>query len=291
MFAEFSALIATCPSPWVAGILGYLIAWPLGFLSKRHPKMLKDQWTLESWEHLNLSPKKFFKATTLFTPRPHCDCSKPKPLRWYQQLPIISFLLYRGMCPNCPKSAIPRFYLAIECLCPLLSMLTVSLIPDAYCSLYALFFTWILLLLTCIDSQTHYLPDTWTLSLLWLGLLLNTQNLLVPLHLAVWGAAFGYLIPWTILTLYRLVRGHEGMGYGDLKMLAMLGAWFGPYWVITCFLLAIYLALAVLLVKKLACRSKKDDVMHAFGPFLAISGWLHLVYGATIYHWFQALIY
>jgi len=151
----------------------------------------------------------------------------------------------------------------------------------SWLTLAALLLTWALIALTMIDIDHQLLPDSITLPLLWLGLIVNAQGLLVPLDDALWGAVFGYLSLWSVYWGFKLLTGKEGMGYGDFKLLAALGAWLGwqalPMIIILSSLVGAVIGIAMILL-----LGRDKNVPIPFGPYLAIAGWIVLLWGETI---------
>ncbi|MCX7945464.1 MAG: prepilin peptidase [Hydrogenophilus sp.] len=197
---------------------------------------------------------------------PHCRT----PLRWYDNIPLLSWLLLRGRCRSC-HHAISLRYPLVELLAAValfISLVRFSLTPQA---LFAALFLCTLLTLAAIDWETQLLPDQLTQPLLWLGLLLNHSNLFAPLADAVLGAAIGYLLLWSLYWLFKLLTGKEGMGYGDFKLLAALGAWLGWSALPTILLIGAGAGAAFGLLLRLTGRLASGQPF-PFGPFLALGG-------------------
>ena len=187
--------------------------------------------------------------------------------------------MLRGRCAHC-KAPISARYPAVELLSAVLSAVTISQFGLGAHGLAALALVYFLIALSVIDARTQLLPDSLTLPLLWLGLLVNLWGLFAPLHEAVLGAMLGYLSLWLIYWLFRLATGKEGMGYGDFKLMAALGAWLGWQSLPLILLLASALGaiggIALILLKK-----HRADQALPFGPYLALAGLLMLLYGPT----------
>lgn len=208
---------------------------------------------------------------TLWLPRSHCPNCK-KAVLAYDNIPIISWLLLRGRCRSCSQPISYR-YPMLELLTLLATMIIAGLFTENNLLLAALFFTWILICLTVIDFDHQLLPDILTLSLLWGGLLFHINSETLPLSDSVIGAIAGYLVLWTIYWLFRLATGKEGLGYGDFKLLAALGAWLGwealPHVILGASIFGI--VFVIMVHSKCVSMFKKE---FPFGPFLSLSGWL-----------------
>ena len=208
----------------IAGLFGLLIGSFLNVVIHRLPKMLVREFENDCAEHAG-HEKIHTDTYNLAVPRsacPHCH----HQITALENIPVVSYLVLRGKCSNCKAPISPR-YPAIELLTGVLSALLVWKLGTGWQGLGGLFFLYSLVALTFIDADTQLLPDDLTYPLIWAGLLLNVNGTFVPLRDAVIGAAAGYLALWTIYWAYKLVRGREGMGYGDFKLLAALGAWMG----------------------------------------------------------------
>jgi len=214
-------------------------------------------------------------TVNLLWPPSHCRQCKQK-IKWQHNIPVLSFCYLRGKCKFC-SSSISWQYPTVELLTACLSaFITWWFNFNLALIIPALLFTWVLIALTAIDVKTLLLPDELTLSLLWLGLLVNSFHLFTDLESAVWGAAVGYLFLFLLNYFYQLLRKKDGMGGGDFKLLAALGAWVGWQALPILLLISAILALVILILR---AALRKIDVKQpiAFGPFLAIAGWLILI--------------
>jgi leader peptidase (prepilin peptidase)/N-methyltransferase len=219
----------------------------------------------------------------LIVPRSACPACKA-PITALQNVPLLSYLFLKGRCANCGTRISPR-YPAIEGLTGLLSAAVAWKFGFGWPTLAALVLTWFLIALTFIDVDHQLLPDDLTLPLLWIGLLLSlwapagdgTPIPVVPRE-SIIGAIAGYLSLWTVYHLFRLLTGKEGMGYGDFKLFAALGAWFGWKMLFPIILIAAAVGSVVGIVN-LVLRGRRDI---AFGPFLAAAGWLMLMFGQEL---------
>jgi leader peptidase (prepilin peptidase)/N-methyltransferase len=220
----------------------------------------------------------------LIQPNSHCPRCNHAIKPW-ENIPVISYLWLRGRCSNC-ATAISLRYPLIEMATGLLTLSLGWHYGMAGMALFGtLLFTWALIALTMIDVDHMLLPDGITLPLIWLGLLFNISGTYVPLQDAVIGAIAGYLTLWSVYWLFKLATGKEGMGYGDFKLLAALGAWLGwqslPMIILLSSLVGAVLGIIVML---LARRGK--DIPIPFGPYLAIAGWIALIWGTELMAWY-----
>lgn len=201
-------------------------------------------------------------------------------IRAWENIPIISWLFLKGRCSQC-NAKISARYPAIEGLTGLLSIaMAVYFGPTLQCFM-ALMFLWCLIALTFIDLDTMFLPDQITLPLMWLGLLLSLSNTFISPEEAILGAALGYLSLWSVYWLFKLITGKEGMGYGDFKLLAALGAWIGYAYLPVIIILSSFVG-AVLGVAMIVINKNKQGQAIPFGPYLAIAGLISFLYGEPI---------
>ena len=212
---------------------------------------------------------------------PHCNYA----IKPWENIPLVSYLFLRGRCSNC-AAAISLRYPLIELTSGLLALLLGWHFGMASMALLgALLFTWALIALTMIDIDHMLLPDDITLPLIWLGLLFNVVGTFVPLQDAVIGAIAGYLTLWGVYWVFKLATGKEGMGYGDFKLLAALGAWLG-WQVLPLIILLSSLVGAVLGIFIMLLEKRGKDIPIPFGPYLAIAGWIALIWGSELMAWY-----
>ena len=279
---QFSTYLASTPLAFIllAGLLGLIIGSFLNVVILRVPRMLEIEWQQQAREILEPDREHAPPATyNLILPHSHCPKCKTEIKPW-QNIPVISYLLLRGRCGNC-KEPISLRYPAIELLTAGLSMLVAWQMGFGLATAGMLVLTWVLVCLSMIDADTQLLPDIIVLPLLWLGLILNSFGVYTDLNTALWGAVAGYLSLWSVYWLFKLVTGKEGMGYGDFKLLAMLGAW-GGWQVLPLTILLSSLVGAVLGLIILKARGANNSTPLPFGPYLAIAGWIALIWGETI---------
>ncbi len=267
----------------VAGVIGLLVGSFLNVVILRLPVMMERQWRAQCREMLDsgeqADQEEKAQPFNLLTPASHCPQCRHR-LSPLENIPILSYLVLRGKCKHC-AAAIPLRYPVTEALTALLSVAVAWRFGFTWECLAALALTWSLIALSIIDFDHQLLPDAITLPLLWLGLLLNVQGLFVPLEDAVIGAAAGYLSLWIIFQGFRLLTGKEGMGYGDFKLLAALGAWLGWQYLLLIVLLSSVVG-AVIGVALIVARGRDRSIPMPFGPYLAIAGWIALLWGEKI---------
>jgi len=264
----------------LAGLLGLIIGSFLNVVIHRLPKMMEAQWLQQSREMLNPDASQPEQATyNLILPHSHCPHCKAEIKAW-QNLPVISYLLLKGRCGQC-RAPISSRYPLVELLTAALSMVVAWQYGFGWPATGMLLLTWGLISLSMIDADTQLLPDVLVLPLLWLGLIANSFGVYTSLNDALWGAVAGYLSLWSVYWLFKLVTGKEGMGYGDFKLLAMLGAW-GGWQILPLTILLSSLVGAVLGIIILKTRGQDNATPLPFGPYLAIAGWIALIWGETI---------
>ncbi|ROR29699.1 prepilin peptidase [Inmirania thermothiophila] len=269
-------------SPGLLALAAAVLALPVGsFLNvvvHRLPVMLMRRWQAECAE-LRGEPAPRHEPYDLARPRSRCpQCGHP--IRARDNIPILSYLVLRGRCAHC-GGRIPLRYPLLEALTALASALVAWRFGWSVQTAAALALTWALLALAFIDLEHQILPDPLTLPLLWFGLLLATGGVFVDLQSAVLGAVAGYLSLWLVYHLFRLATGKEGMGYGDFKLLAMLGAWLGWQMLPLIILLSSVVGAAAGIALMALGRHARGTPM-PFGPFLAAAGWIALLWGDAL---------
>lgn len=263
-------------------VLGLCVGSFLNVVIYRTPLMMEQQWKTEC-QYL-LYPEKSFEPPqpiTLSYPAsrcPHCG----HQIRWYENIPVISWLFLQGKCSDC-KNPISFRYPFVEIITAILSVLVVVKFGVTAQALAAFCLTWTLIALTGIDFDTQLLPDRFTLPLAGLGLLVNAYGLFVSPTQAIFGYVIGFLCLWLVYKLFLLLTGKHGMGYGDFKLLAVLGAWLGPMMLpLIIFLSAVIGSIVGVILMKRAGESKP----FAFGPYIAMAGMVALLYGGDIMNWY-----
>lgn len=263
-------------SPWALGLLGLCIGSFLNVVIHRLPQMMERAWRLESAELLGVTPPEL-PALTLAKPASRCPQCGHR-IRWFENVPVLSWLLLRGRCSACKTPISPRyplFEIATGLLFALLAW-RFGAQPTvlAWCAFVA-----VLLALSGIDWDTTLLPDSLTLPLLWAGLMAAALGWTLPLSTSVWGAVFGYLSLWSVYWLFKLTTGKEGMGAGDFKLLAALGAWLGWQMLLPIVLGASLIGAVVGIAMKLGGALHEGRYV-PFGPFLAGAGLVVLYAGS-----------
>lgn len=256
-------------------VFGLCIGSFLNVVIYRIPIMLQRAWRSEAQAILALTQDQQEEKFNLATPNstcPHCS-SAIKP---WQNIPLISYVFLRGRCAHC-KGPISLRYPTVELFTAVVSVLLAMQLGFSTQLLALLVFSYVAIALAGIDYDTHLLPDNMVLPLLWIGLLLNSQTLFVSLHEAVFGAVIGYGFLWSVFWLFKLFTGKEGMGYGDFKLMAVFGAWFGWQLLPNIILLSSLLGAIVGITMILMGRLDKGAPI-PFGPFIIVAGLLTAVY-------------
>ncbi|MCW5665864.1 MAG: prepilin peptidase [Piscinibacter sp.] len=262
-------------SPVVLALLGLCIGSFLNVVIHRMPLMLERRWRLESADMLGVETE-VAEAITLSRPRSRCP-SCGHAIRWYENIPVLSWLGLRGRCAGC-GTRIPLRYPFVELLTAALFALMAWRFGPSPTALLWCGFVAVLVALAGIDWDTTFLPDDLTLPLLWAGLVASALGWTQPLPEAVWGAVAGYLSLWSVYWLFKLATGKEGMGYGDFKLLAALGAWLGLKMILPIVLAASVVGAVVGIAMKLSAQLREGRYV-PFGPFLAGGGLLVLLAG------------
>ncbi|MBT8112872.1 MAG: A24 family peptidase [Gammaproteobacteria bacterium] len=258
-------------------IIGAFIGSFLNVVIHRIPVMLERQWKSECQELLNPeTDTPSLPKYNLSVPRSHCPACNHQ-VKVIENIPIISYLFLKGKCSSCGIKISPQ-YPFVELLTAILTTFIMLKFGFSIQALGGVIFTWFLIALSGIDIKTQLLPDDLTFPFLWLGIIFNLFTTYTDLTSSVLGAIFGYLTLWSVFHLFKLITGKEGMGYGDFKLLAALGAWLG--WqslpLIILFSSAVGAVIGIfMIVSKLQERSQPIP----FGPYLAVAGWIAMLYG------------
>jgi leader peptidase (prepilin peptidase)/N-methyltransferase len=259
------------------GLLGLVVGSFLNVVIHRLPKMMEHDWRSQCAEILDgISPPEQQQPYNLMVPRsrcPNCD----HQITALENVPIVSYAALRGRCSDCGWR-IPLRYPAIELLTGLLSIIVVWRFGLTVQAGGALLLTWALIALSFIDFDTQYLPDSITLPFLWLGLAFNVAGTYTSTQESVIGAIAGYLTLWSVFHLFRLITGKEGMGFGDFKLLALFGGWLG-WSALPLIVLLSSVVGAVVGITLIALRGHDKNIPIPFGPYLAIAGWIALMWG------------
>ena len=266
---------------WIAaaGVLGLIVGSFLNVVILRLPARMEYFWKRDAREMLEMAAEDEAAPPDIVRRGSHCPRCK-HPLAAWDNIPLLSWLLLRGRCRYC-KTPISMQYPLVELLCGVTSAIVVWHFGFTWQAAAGLLFTWFLVAAGGIDFRTQLLPDSLTLPLLWLGLLISLVPVFVDTREAVIGAAIGYLSLWSVYWLFKLATGKEGMGFGDFKLFAAAGAWMGYAALLPVIIIAA-LSGAVIGTVMLRTRGQDRSVPFAFGPFLAIAMWIWLVAGDPI---------
>lgn len=277
-------------SPWLlvgaAFALGLMVGSFLNVVIYREPLRLKNAWQDEAREILGQTAEARARFNVL-TPRSSCPACLA-PIKAWQNVPVISWLLLGRRCASC-KTRISARYPLIELATGVLSAVVAWRYGWSLATLCALLVTWFLIALSGIDYDTQYLPDSLTLPLLWLALLASLlasdlapgAALPVPPGRAIIGAVAGYLSLWSVYWIFKLATGKEGMGYGDFKLLAALGAWLGPTMLLPIILLSAGVG-SIVGIGMILVLGRDRQLPIPFGPYLAAAGWIAMLWGPDL---------
>jgi len=258
-------------------VLGLIFGSFLNVVILRLPKRLEVSWRRDAREMLELEAVSEAEPASVAFSRSSCTkCGTA--LKWYHNVPLLGFVFLRGKCGYC-KAPISWQYPLVELLTAIVLVVCFWRFGPSIQFLAAAGFSLMLIALTGIDFRTQLLPDQLTYPLLWAGLALSLLPVFVAAEQAVIGALFGYLSLWSVFWLFKLSTGKEGMGYGDFKLLAALGAWCGP---MQLPLIVILSAVVGSVVGGILLAIRKESTAFAFGPYLAIAGWIALLFGPTL---------
>lgn len=281
----------------IFGLLGLCVGSFLNVVIHRTPLMMLTAWRQECSqfmaEQADMPPEHTQPlanivaadpSITLSTPASRCPHCAHK-IKWYENIPLISWLILRGRCSDC-KAAIGLRYPIVELVTALLSMLVIYQFGVSAVGLSALILVWTLVALTGIDFDTQLLPDRLTFPLAGLGLAVNSQGWFVSPTQSIWGLLLGFLSLWVVVKIFYLITKKHGMGQGDFKLLAVLGAWLGPTMLPLIILLSSLLGsiVGIILMKK-----QGESRPFAFGPYIAIAGIIALLYGPDIVNWYLGM--
>lgn len=281
----------------IFGLLGLCVGSFLNVVIHRTPLMMLTAWRQECSqfmaEQADIPPEHTRPLSdivaadtpiTLSTPASRCPHCAHK-IKWYENIPLISWLILRGRCSDC-KAAIGLRYPIVELVTALLSMLVIYQFGVSAAGLSALILVWTLVALTGIDFDTQLLPDRLTFPLAGLGLAVNSQGWFVSPTQSIWGLLLGFLSLWVVVKIFYFITKKHGMGQGDFKLLAVLGAWLGPMMLPLIILLSSLLGsiVGIILMKK-----QGESRPFAFGPYIAIAGIIALLYGPDIVNWYLGM--
>ncbi len=263
----------------VSLLFGLMIGSFLNVVIYRLPLQLSAAWKRDARDFLGLEPDPHPHRVNIVFPASHCPKCGAAVKPWHN-IPLLSYLLLRGRCASC-AAPISLQYPLVELACALMTTFVIYHFGLTAQGVLALLFSWSLLALTGIDFNEQLLPDNITLPLLWLGLLINLNNTFTSLDSAVLGAVLGYMSLWWIFWLFKLLTGKEGMGHGDFKLLAALGAWLGWQQLLLIILLSSLVG-AVVGIALILIAGRDRQVPIPFGPYLATAGWIALLWGEQL---------
>jgi leader peptidase (prepilin peptidase)/N-methyltransferase len=273
---------------WIAlaGVLGLLVGSFLNVVILRLPERMAAAWRQEARDVLELQADATPLPPGIVREPSHCPHCK-HPLSALDNIPLFGWLLLRGRCRYC-QAKISLQYPLVELLSGVLSAVMVWKFGPSWAALAGLALTWVLIALSGIDLRTQLLPDQLTLPLLWLGLLLSLLPMFVTAPASILAAAIGYLSLWSVYWAFKLLTGKEGMGHGDFKLLAALGAWMGPVALLPVILLSSLIG-ALVGGTLIALRKHQREIPMPFGPFIAAAGWVWFVAGADLLQGYMQL--
>lgn len=257
----------------------------------RLPKMLEREWYGECREFLSeeVSTIPAKKIPEISLSKPDSTCPKcGHKIRFYENIPVLSWLFLGGKCSQC-KNSISKRYPLVELSTAILSLIVAQVYGVSIDTLFVLLLTWGLISLTLIDLDHMLLPDQIVLPFLWLGLLFNINAGFVSLEQAVIGAAVGYMSLYSVFWLFKLLTGKEGMGHGDFKLFALFGAWIG-WQLLPLLILMASVVGAIVGISLILFKGHKRQQAIPFGPYLAVSGWITMLWGEGIWSWYLSYI-
>ncbi|MCU7251770.1 prepilin peptidase [Pseudomonas koreensis] len=269
---------------FTALLVGLVVGSFLNVVVWRLPKMLERDWRQQARDVLGQpgdTPQPTYNLMLPHSQCPHCA----HRIRAWENIPLLSYLWLRGRCSAC-AAPISKRYPLTELACGLLSAFIAWHLGFGWAACLLIVLTWGLLAMSLIDIDVGLLPDVLVLPLLWLGLIVNSFGVFVSLHEALWGAVAGYMALWSVFWLFKLLTGKDGIGHGDFKLLGLLGAW-GGWQILPLTVLLSSLVGAILGVILLKLREQNTSTPIPFGPYLAIAGWIALLWGGQItdFYW------
>jgi leader peptidase (prepilin peptidase)/N-methyltransferase len=285
MFADILNLLQVNSTLLISlvSLLGLFVGSFLNVVIFRLPLRLQHEWRTECTEFLDLDDASLERFDTppgnLFTSRSHCPHCNHQ-ITALENIPVLSYLLLRGKCSECGTRISPR-YPAIEILTAFLSGVVAWSVGFTAALPFVLILVWSLVALSFIDFDHKLLPDKLVYPVLWLGLLVNSQNMLTDIHSALYGAVAGYLVLWLVYQAFKLLTNKEGMGFGDFKLLSLLGAWLG-WQMLPLIILLSSLVGAVVGILGILILGRDRQVPIPFGPYLSVAGLIALFWGQQI---------
>jgi len=266
-------------------ILGLMVGSFLNVVIHRLPRMLEQEWRAQCADFLDQAQDPAAtEKYNLVTPDSHCPHCGHK-IRAWENIPVLSYIFLRGRCSHC-QGKISIRYPIIELVTGVLTAACAWHFGYGLPAVAAMLLTWCLICLTMIDFDHKLLPDIITLPILWLGMLLNLRNTYTDIESSILGATVGYLVLWLLYHVFRILTGKEGMGYGDFKLLALLGAWMGWQYLLPIVLLSSLVG-ALVGITLIVAMGRDRQIPIPFGPYLASAGWITLFWGKDIIAWYM----
>ena len=269
----------------IALILGLCVGSFLNVVIVRLPIILKRKWVLEANEILDLESPPREDVISLSQPGSHCPNCKAR-IRLRHNIPVVSYVRLFGKCASCGKQISSR-YPSIELATGGLTAFIIYSLGITFTGVLGCFFTWALITLSYIDYDTNILPDDITLPFLWLGLVANYFELFVDFRSAFVGVCLGYGLLWSTYHIHRFLTGRDGIGHGDFKLLALIGAWVGWQPLFVVVLVASVVGLFFTAIHILMIKKTINSI--AFGPYLAFAGWIMMIWGDVVMNHYFAL--
>ncbi len=257
-------------------LLGLIVGSFLNVVIYRLPLMMKQDWHEQCCDLLEIKNENEKNQVNLFTPSSNCPACHHK-ITALENIPVISYLCLKGRCKSC-KTKISLQYPLVELLTGLTTAYVAWHFGFSLQTLFAVFLTWALICLSIIDLKHSLLPDDITLPFIWLGLACSIFGLFTDIYSSLIGVMLGYSILWLIFMSFKIVTGKEGMGYGDFKLLALFGAWFGWQFLPLIILLS-SIAASLIGIAMIVFKGRDKAAAFPFGPYLAIAGWITLIWG------------
>lgn len=262
--------------------IGLTVGSFLNVVIYRLPLILENDWKSQCRELLEIK-EQAEPLVTLSKPASTCPKCQHK-IRAWENIPVISYLFLKGKCSKC-QTSISIQYPLIEVLTAVLSLVVAIKFGVSWQTVFGLILTWSLIAMSVIDLHKLILPDDITLPILWLGLLISLFGIYIDPVNSIIGAIAGYMILWSVFQAFKLLTGKEGMGYGDFKLLALFGAWFG-WELLPLIIILSSVSGATIGIAMIAFNKHKRNTPIPFGPYLAIAGWISLIWGQQIMHWY-----
>jgi len=272
----------------IVAMFGLIVGSFLNVVIHRLPIMLENTWRHECEEFLGLTspPQETSTRFDLIFPDSHCP-SCQHPIRAYENIPVVSYVLLGGKCSQC-KAPISLRYPLIEITSALVSSIVAWKFGPSWQTACALCLSWCLICLSAIDIDRRLLPDAIVLPLLWLGLIISLLDIFTDSRSSIIGAVIGYVSLWSVFKFFKMVTGKEGMGYGDFKLLALFGAWLGWQSLLLVLLLSSLVGSFIGVAMIALCKHDRS-VPIPFGPYLSAAGWIAMLWGDGITAWYFRL--